>query len=209
MSDFPQSTWWENSRVFFPKSSIYPPYRLYKGSKVQWSVLDFVFFFKLVTFSFMCSPIKTFFKIIFSKQSVWNCFDIVMQWSPSKFYSEIAGTSWQHKQSMSLFPFQNASKYTNLYVQSCLSRHYWEKLFLPHYTHLHLYHCRFHLIHLHLFQGHNNTDADCNYSICPGFSGTVPVLVCCPGVPGWIDLSRFLDFSPKFFSYSHNFSSAV
>ena len=131
MSDFPQSTWWENSRVFFPKSSIYPPYRLYIGSKVQWSVLDFVFFFKLVTFSVMCSPIKTFFKTIFSKQSVWNCFDIVMQWSPSKFSSEIAGTSWQHKQSMSLFPFQNASKYTNLYVQSCLSRHYWEKLFLP------------------------------------------------------------------------------
>ena len=203
MSDFPQSTWWENSRVFFPKSSIYPPYRLYIGSKVQWSVLDFVFFFKLVTFSFMCSPIKTFFKIIFSKQSVWNCFDIVMQWSPSKFYSEIAGTSWQHKQSMSLFPFQNASKYTNLYVQSCLSRHYWEKLFLPLITVASTWStCIF-------FRVITIRMQIAIIQSAPVFPGQSRILVCCPGVPGWIDLSRFLDFSPKFFSYSHNFSSAV
>ena len=43
----------------------------------------------------------------------------------------------------------------------------------------------------------------------PVFPGQCRVLVCCPGIPDWIDLSRFLDFSPKFFPYSHNFSSAV
>ena len=34
-------------------------------------------------------------------------------------------------------------------------------------------------------------------------------LVCCPGVPDSISLSRFLDFSPKNISYSHNFSATV
>ena len=34
-------------------------------------------------------------------------------------------------------------------------------------------------------------------------------LVCCPGVLDWISLSCFLYFSPKQFSYLHNFSSAV
>ena len=34
-------------------------------------------------------------------------------------------------------------------------------------------------------------------------------LACCPAVPDWINLSRFLYSSPKKFSYLHNFSSAV
>ena len=34
-------------------------------------------------------------------------------------------------------------------------------------------------------------------------------LVCCPDIPDWISLSRFLYFLPKKCSYLHNFSSAV
>ena len=51
-----------------------------------------------------------------------------------------------------LFSFYNACKYTNVYIQLCLSWHRWEKNFPIHYSHLHLYHCCFHWIHLIFFR---------------------------------------------------------
>ena len=93
LSNFSPNSWWDKS-----------PYKLFIGSKVQWSVFDFVFLIKWSPLS-SCSPTKTFFKTSFPKQSVWNYFGNVMHWFPSKFSSEIAATSWQHERSISLISF--------------------------------------------------------------------------------------------------------
>ena len=144
-SNFWQNTWWKKSLPL-----IYLPYKLFIGRKGQLSVFDFVFFFKQVSF-----------------KSGWNSFSIFMHWFPSKYSSEIAAASWQHKQSISYF-FYNAHKYTNLNAQHCLCWHCWEKCFPLCYFHLHLYHCCFYLIHVHLFQAHNNINAYCqlNHWVC-------------------------------------------
>ena len=83
-----------------------------------------------------------------------------MHWFPSKFSSEIAAASWQHKQSVSLIsylqrPQIHQSLCPALFISAFLGERFSSSL--PSST-LNL-RC-FHLIHLYLFLVYNNTDAD-------------------------------------------------
>ena len=77
-----------------------------------------------------CSPTKKFFNTSFSKQGILNCFNIVMiDFLQGSLLKSLQILDNINNLSL-LFPFYNALKYTNLYVQLCLSQHFGRNVFL-------------------------------------------------------------------------------